>query len=157
VNQVPGPVQFGNRLAKDGGITGQSTGSKVVQYFGPRIRPVEREGAAINKLYDQQTKLRKEQNTLRQQNHPGNGEEISADNATPEYTRSLAKSRAIDQKIARLRGEPVTAPSTSTRRVRKRATPKPSGRFTFGDNESSGSSSGSSSGGSSSSGRFTFK
>jgi hypothetical protein len=108
-------------------------------------------------MYDQQTKLRKEQNTLRQQNHPGNGEEISADNATPEYTRSLAKSRAIDQKIARLRGEPVTAPSTSTRRVRKRATPKPSGRFTFGDNESSGSSSGSSSGGSSSSGRFTFK
>jgi hypothetical protein len=158
VNILPGPAQFANRLAREGSSKEQSTGSKVVQYFGPRIRPVEVKGVQVNKAYDEQAKLRKQQAGLRQQNHPQNGDPISADNPTPEYTRSLARSRALDKKIARLRGVPAKAPST-TRRVTKPKAPSSTGRFQFGSGDNESSSGSSSSGGSSgsSSGRFTFK
>jgi hypothetical protein len=116
INILPGPAQFANRLSRDGSSADQGTGSKVVQYLGPRIRPVEREGVQINKAYDERAKLRKAQSALRQQNHPVNGEEINADNPTPAYTRSLAESRALDAKIKRLQGE---KPKTVRKRVKK--------------------------------------
>jgi hypothetical protein len=119
VNILPGPAQFANRLAREGSSAEQGTGSKVVQYLGPRIRPVEREGVQINKAYDAQEKLRKEQGALRQQNHPGNGKPITADNPTSAYARSLAKSRALDKKIATLRGVKP--------KVRKRSSSAPTG------------------------------
>jgi uncharacterized membrane protein YgcG len=157
INILPGPAQFANRLTRDGSSAEQGTGSKVVQYLGPRIRPVEREGVQINKAYDEQAKLRKAQSALRQQNHPVNGEEISADNPTPEYTRSLAKSNALDKKIKRLQGEPVKTTVSPKRRVRKTPAPKSTGRFSFGGGSSSSGSSSDSGGSSSSGGRFTFK
>jgi hypothetical protein len=104
-HQLPGPINFINRLATPSDRKGQNTAEKAVAYAGVRVTPIDPVSTRIQKTYEKRAELGKELAGMRQRKHPSNDLRVSADNPTPEYTKALREYGLLDKELARLRGQ----------------------------------------------------
>lgn len=163
---VPGSPAFVQQLMTGGSDRqGKGTKERVAGFMGVKAVPVDPVKTAINLAYERKQEIDERMASLRQQPNPANGEDISAKNPTPEYSKLNEQLKIVNRIAYRGKqqaGYKILPTQGGPKKLRKKSSSSSSGgtQDLFGRSRSRSSSSGDvfgrGSGGSSSSGPDVF-